>query len=188
MARTLTGLRVKIGLKSNRQADYPDFGSLPVVQASGGDWSFYVDREGEGWHYDQTSGHSEDTPGSPVGQQFGLLIIPEQFAIEAVAAFPTVCTRLTETQTEAFYDNRAHVREADNRQDDNALLSLRQELELLKELAAAGDDVTARRNALRAKLRAAIDPDREEPGIHRNKLKTWIRRKAAHGIVFKEPA
>ena len=95
MPRSLVPIRVTIGLKPNGHALYPDFNTLASVQASGMDWSRYVDIEGIGWHYDKQRGHKVDDLESPFGQQFGVLIVPKVMANEAIAAFPTVVVKLT---------------------------------------------------------------------------------------------
>ena len=85
MATELVGIKVKIGQCGvTGCAKYPDFSKLACVQASPLDWSKYVDVHGLGWHYD-CCGHQEDEDGSPAGMQWGMLIIPETFADEAVA-------------------------------------------------------------------------------------------------------
>jgi len=111
MARELVPLKVKIGIKENGQAKYPDFNQLQVVKDSGMDWSKYVDIQGLGWHYDKTSGHKEETVDSPFGQQWGVLIVPKVFVTEATTTFPDDCTKLTESELEDFYNNKAHAHE-----------------------------------------------------------------------------
>ena len=88
MARNLVPLKVRIGLHGNGHAKYPDFNSLKTIQDIGVDWSVYVDMYGDGWLYDKKSGHRDDTPDSPFGQQWGVLLVPEEFASEAAKAFP----------------------------------------------------------------------------------------------------
>ena len=188
MAVELTAIQVRIGLRPEGGALYPDFNQLPVVQASRRDWTVYVDQEGLGWHYDHTSGHGQDDPPrSPRGIQLGMLVIPEQFAIEAIAQFPTQCSRLTEAQATTFHDDKSQIRMADEDLNAEILNSLRQERELLRDLAAAGDDVTTQVTELQAKTRRALNPDDIEPGKIRNRNRRWATRKTFLNFTYKEP-
>jgi len=157
--RELTPLKVKIGLRVNGHADYPDFNLLQVVQDSGMDWSKYVDAIGLSWHYDKTSGHKEDTQESPHGQQWGVLIIPKEFADQAVAMFSDTCTKLTEAELEDFYNNKATINQADEDFDQKMLdgIKTKQDLGI----------------ALTPHQLKAIDPEDDTPGITKNKKKVW---------------
>lgn len=186
---TLTAIKVKIGLRPNGHHDHPNFGQLAVVQASGLDWAKYVDVNGLGWHYDSISGHQDDDPGSPFGTWLGMLVIPEQFAIEALAEFPTLVTRLTETQCEAFYDNKAHIREEEFRRDEPVLSGIDKDLRLTREILAE-DRTNARAIArlaeIQAELKRALDPDHESPGVRRNLNRKWATKKTKASITYKE--
>ena len=57
--------------------------------------------------YDKVSGHQEETADSPRGQQWGLLLVPDAFAQQAVTRFPAECSILTEAEAEAFYETKA---------------------------------------------------------------------------------
>jgi hypothetical protein len=191
MARSLAAIRVKIGHKPDGMAAYPNFGALAVVAANGMDWSRYVDKEGLGWHYDKTSGHDDDDADSPAGQQWGLLIVPEQFAIEAVAQFPGECTRMTEAECQQFYDDRARVQQADDDRDEAMLTALRAEFNLIKDLLAefpANTKLQDRSTALKTLLQKALDPDDPHPGVRKNVRRRWATFKARAGITFVEPA
>ena len=171
MARELVGIKVKIGLKANGHAKYPTFNDLPIVKASGMDWSKYVDVMGLGWHYDKTSGHKEETQDSPFGQQWGMLIIPEEFATQAVAVFPADVTRLTEVELEDFYDNKAHAHEPDELFDEQVLtgIKMKQDLGI----------------ALTTQQVKALDPNDDTPGIRKNKNKKWANKKSIVGVTIK---
>lgn len=173
MARELVALKVKIGLTEKGTAKYPNFNILPCVQASGLDWGKYIDIYGDvGWHYDRTSGHKEESIDSPLGQQWGMLIIPEIFAIEALINFPDDCTKLTELEVEDFYNNKTHALDADESIDINILqgIKLKQDLGI----------------PLTAQQQAAIDPKDPTPGITENKEKTWAKHKELLNITIKE--
>ena len=188
----LTALRVKIGLRSNGHADHPDFNTLAVVQASGLDWSKYVDSQGLGWHYDKTSGHKDDNGGSPFGSQWGMLVVPETFADEALASFPALCTRLTEVQCTSFYDTKAHAHEEPETRKDTVILGIRHEIDLVKEalvdpnLPDPSSDRTrleSRRDTLRLRLRKALDPVDPTPGVHQNLRRRWVDATARAGVA-----
>jgi len=159
MARELVPLKVKIGIKENGQAKYPDFNQLQVVKDSGMDWSKYVDIQGLGWHYDKTSGHKEETVDSPFGQQWGVLIVPKVFVTEATTTFPDDCTKLTESELEDFYNNKAHAHEPDEKINEKVLqgIQMKQSLGL----------------SLTEQQIKALDPNDNTPGITKNKRKTW---------------
>jgi hypothetical protein len=163
---------VKIGLKPNGHAKYPNFNALAAVQATGMDWAKYVDIHGLSWHYDKTSGHQEDTPDSPWGQQWGVLIVPEEFASQAVAAFPDVCARLTEAGLEAFYDEKAHAHEQDERIDLPVLEGIRAK-------QAIGRPLTPQQEK-------ALDPDDDTPGIRKNPKRKWQDFKRLVNVTIKE--
>lgn len=174
MARELAGIKVKIGLDNKGFAKYPDFNSLTVVKDSGLDWAKYVDVHGLGWHYDDTSGHKDDTLDSPFGQQWGLLMAPETFADEAVAAFPAEVAKLTEVELEDFFDNKAHVNEPDELLDEQVLSGIKLKQDLGQ--------------ALTAQQTKALDPTNDVPGIRQNRRKTWQDYKALKGVTVKKAA
>ena len=155
----LVPIKVKIGLKPNGHAKYPNFNQLPAVISAGMDWSNYVDSLGLGWHYDQTSGHKEATPDSPYGMQWGVLIVPKPFADQAVAMFPAECAKLTEAELEDFYDNKAHINEPDEIFDEKVLNGIQAKRSLGLELTP--------------QQLKAIDPDDDTPGIRKNKRRKW---------------
>lgn len=137
--------------------------------ALAGDWSYYVDRFG-GWHYDKVAGHADHDPdfGSPVGMQWGVLLVPREFAEKAVELFPEVCEPIEEPAAEAFYDVRAHGHEPEMHED-------LEELQKIAALEQLGEDVTDRK-------RRALDPDDPAPGRRRNKRKTWQQYKVQRGV------
>lgn len=172
MARDLVPLKIKIGLKRNGHALYPDFNSLNEVRKSGyEDWSKYIDVMGSGWFYDTCCGHGEDSQDSPNGQQWGVLLVPKKFVVEAVANFPDTCSQLTEAELETFYDNHAASRISDVDVDEKALqpFVVREQL---------GVRLTPEEETAKAK---AIDPDDPTPGLKRNKQKRWTDLKASRG-------
>lgn len=155
----LVPIKVKIGLKSDGHAGYPNFNLLDSSIRDNMDWSKYVDVKGLGWHYDQVSGHKEDTLNSPYGTQYGVLIVPKVFADTAISKFPKEVTKLTELELEDFYDNRSHVYDPDEKIDNLVLegIKLKQDL---------GIPLTANQTK-------ALDPNDLTPGVCKNDSKTW---------------
>ena len=175
--RELAAIKVVISLKTSGAKaghhQYPDFGQLPCVIASGMDWSRYVDVHGEGWHYDKVSGHRDDDADSPFGQQFGMLLVPIEFVEQAVAKFPDTVTRLTEAQCKTFYESRVTARQP-------ALLESVETLQAIAVKRQLGLEETE-------EDRQALDPDHPSPGITRNPRKTWADFKKKCGLTFKKP-
>lgn len=167
----LVPLRIKIGLKGNNQHAFPDFNKIDESFRGNMDWSYYVDKFG-GWHYDQVSGHRDDSPHSPRGQWLGMLFIPEIFAKEAVRLFPAECVILTEGEAEDFYDHYAHINDAEVFEDEKVLQAMVAKKQLGMELSQTDQN--------------ALDPDHPQPGRRINKRKTWQGYKQAEGIVLKE--
>lgn len=156
----LVSLKVRIGTRAKGGgADHPDFNVLPSVRASGMDWSLYVDAHGSGWLYDKCCGHKDDRPDSPRGMQWGLLLVPESFADEAVAAYPALCQRLSEVAAEAFYNEHHGEQLEEYHVNDSVVAAIRAKRE-------AGLPLSVRDVA-------ALDPEKPEPGIRRNKLRTF---------------
>lgn len=181
MATTGVPLKVKIGLRPNGHADHPDWTKLPLAQEPGpGDAEAKVRaHQVVKWKYDKTSGHEDDTPDSPRGMQWGMMCVSEQFASEAETMFPALVTRMTETEAEDFWDNKAHAHIDEFRRDTELLSSLKMELDL----SVAVGEPQARINALKTKIRNAIDPDHAELGLKRNELKRWATAKGVLGIT-----
>lgn len=178
MARSLVALRVEIGLKPNGEADYPAFNTLASVQASGKDWAKYVDTDGDGWLYDavghreEDAGNGADLPASPFGMQWGVLLVPLAFANEAVAAFPTKCTKLTEAELETFFDQRIARDEPDEEIDEEVLHKIK-----------AKDDLGIPRTREDEEALHRTHPRR---GVTENHRKTLARFKAKKGITIDE--
>jgi len=168
----LVALKVRIGQRANKQAEYPDFNALDVVKASGQDWSHYVDVVGGGWHYDKVAGHDVEETDSPRGMQWGCLLVDATFATQAVAAFPKVCSVITETEFADFHDNRAHAHEPDVNEDLDAIQNLTNR-------RALGEAIP------QAEIDKALNPDDPTPGRRRNVGKKWADRKAAMGVTIK---
>jgi len=173
--KNLVPLRVKIGLTPEGRAAYPEFNTLPIIQTSQVDWSVWVDTYGVGWHYDKKYGHREEGPDSPAGQQWGVLLVPEAFATEAVATFPAVCDVLDESSFETFYEERVTAHLPEVIVDEKAIAAFEVKERLGVPLTPA--EVLQRNKAL--------DPDDDTtPGVKRNRLKHWPDFKAVAGIAI----
>ncbi len=171
---TLKGIQVKIGLKSDNGKlvhDFPDFNRITPTVRDNMDWSHYVDKFG-GWHYDKVAGHADDDPTneSPAGTWIGMLLVPEGFATEAIALFPSQVKLWTELECQTFYEQRAHVRQS----------AIKEDVEILQAIVAKRDlGITESQED-----RDALDPDHPALGRRRNKEKTWTGFKTQRGIIF----
>lgn len=171
MPRPLVPIRVTIGLRNGRH-HYPSFNQLPVVQAAGMDWSNYVDAFGLGWHYDRCCGHAVGTPESPVGEQFGCLIVPEMFAVEALTQFPNLVTRFTEAELAAFYDTHCHGLESEEIIDTEVLQGIQAK-------QALGLTLTEDQ-------KRGLDPTNQMPGLRKNLHRHWVDYKALTDTIIVE--
>lgn len=171
MAKLFTPIKVKIGLRADGCANYPDFNVLEVVKNQGMDWSYYVDKFGLGWMYDNLIGHQEDAPDSPLGQQLGVLVIPEGFANEAIELFPEQCSKLTEIELEDFYDNKHAIEFPDEEIDKEVLDAIKAKQDL-------GQPLTP------GQIKA-LDPNDDTIGIRKNKKKRWADFKVLKGVGIK---
>lgn len=125
----LVPLRIRIGRKQGpkgMQNDYPDFNTIDSAIRHGLDWSNYIDTYGTRWHYDKLSGFGEaDIYNPDIAVQYGVFAVPEDFATAALTKFPTKVEKLTEVEFEAFYNDRAHSHESEERYDSGILTVLK---------------------------------------------------------------
>lgn len=168
----LVPIKVTIGLRKDGNADYPDFGLLGIVILSELNWSVYVDQQGSGWLY-SCCGHKEVEPGSPFGQQFGMLLVPATFAAEAAAMYPTIVEILSEVEAETFYDDDVA------KNYDEEILDL-----AIIEAITARDKVTPSLGPRTSHQEKAMDKDDPTPGIRPNWRKTFVQFKAKTGITI----
>ena len=181
-------IKVVIGLRANGYADHPDWTQLDL----GGDTP--EQHQIVKWKYDKTSGHDDDTAESPKGQQLGMMLVSQTFADKAVALFPGVVSRMTETECQDFWDNKAHAHLPEDRINTGLLNALRSEYVLIKELIADLPDGAAktklqnRLTRVRNRALKALDPTNAEDGVRAFTDKTWAKAKAARNITFIEPA
>ncbi len=165
-------LKVKIGLRPNGHADHPDWQQLPL--AANDDPAGHM---GDGWHYDKTSGHKEATADSPVGMQWGLILVTRQFAEEALDTFPDKIEELTEVEAKDFWETKVTAHVPKNRINTEYLVGLKAQYDLLK--------VTKQSiSTIDAQIRAAVDPENSTIGVCKNRMKNWDDAKIALGVVF----
>lgn len=174
----LVPLKVKIGLTNDGAAKYPFFNTLTVVKDAGMDWSKYIDVHGSGWLYD-CCGHKEeqmdgDEWDSPFGQQWGVILVPKDFADEAVIAFPNECEKVNEARVTTFYDDR-HAKDFPEENVNEEALKVFETKESL------GVTLTPTEEIKKAK---AIDPNDPEPGIRKNEKKKWVDYKKLTGVAI----
>lgn len=171
MAKELVPIRVRIGLRTGGHADYPNWSQVlhPENQRPG--------KDGGGWHYDKC-GHTKFDADSPVGTQYGMLLVSSKFADAAVSTFPDRVSIMTEVEAEDFYNNKAYAHIADVKRNMEVLNGLKVEYDLRRIVALD----TA---VIEAQIARAIDPDNVEPGIQRNDEKTWVGFKAKRDISIK---
>lgn len=162
-----SAIKIVIGLSGNRH-QYPDFSTLDVVRQSGLDWSYYVDQNGLGWQYDKCCDHRTHTQESPYGQQFGMLVVEPQFAVEACQMFPDLCVKLTEAEVEDFWNNHAHAHEPDEILNTDILQGIKAKQDLGIELTDG--------------QQRALDANDPSPGITRNTRKVWATAKEQFGV------
>ncbi len=163
-------IKVLIGTNTSGGALYPDFNILASVKDSGMDWSHFVDRRGTGWHYDKCCAHAFDAPGSPIGVQFGMLLVPKEFHDDALANFPAFVTPMDEAAVKEFYDVHAHAHESEENVNERVI-----------------NGITAKQNAgidLTASDMKALDASDPTPGIHKNLNRYWEDHKVLRSIVI----
>ena len=178
MSREGVAIKVKIGLKPSGKgemwADYPDWNKLPLAASTP-----VQNHQIVKWKYDKCCGHQEDSVDSPVGMQWGMMVVTEQFANEAVAMYPDTVSVMTEAEAEDFWNNKACSHIPENRVDSKVLGDLNIELQLR---TALNEDTTA----LKAKIVKALDPTDSEVGLAKEKEKFFADAKGNIGFTIKE--
>lgn len=175
-------IKVRIGLKPGPNGgvhhDYPDWTLLPLagsgskIEKETAVRSHQIER----WRYDKVYGHDDEGPDSPVGMQWGMMIVTRQFADEALLAFPSRVVEMTEVECKDFWDNRCNAHLSDDKWDVDELQGLLTMVQLRKELGLALTQ------SLKDRLQAAMDPDNPMPGIRRRRDRRWEMFKADRKI------
>ena len=167
-------VKVKITLKENGMAKYPDFNKLQCVITAKMDWSNYIDKNGSGWHYDEC-GLKDEEVGSKYGIQYGLILTPETFAKEAVIAFPSLVENMTATEAETFYNDKVHKQESE-------LIVNKERLEEIKLLSDLNISLTTKQQQ---EITDAKNPNNDTSGVIKNKYKKFADYKILKGITIK---
>ena len=175
----LVPIKVKIGLRANGHADHPQWTLLPMIANESQEKQYMP----HGWMYDKNSGHAEsrkdgDQWDSPVGMQWGCLLVTQQFADQAVATFPSLITEITEAEFEDFYNNKVVGHMAENNYNVDVLdgLKLEHDLKVIN-----GEDTAN----VKLRIAKAIDPIDSAPGITKNDNKLWTNRKGKLDVTIK---
>jgi len=181
-------IKVKIGRKreGNRVVnDYPDFNRLHKDLRRDMDWSAFIDTFGTGWFYDKISGFGEaDAENPDPNIQYGMIAVPEDFALAAVDEFPDQVTIEDEVELERFHDERATAHMPDERIDREVLDSIRAKHGITGSLE---DERGRPASRITDSEKKALDPDHPAPGICKNWKKRWADLKARRGIKIVQP-
>lgn len=164
----LVPIKVILKRRSNGEAAWPDFNVIDSAKRQHKPWSKYIDAHGIGWLYDKV-----DNLGTGADHGTACTLIPEEFANEAVAAFPMLVSIMSEADFEIFHDTRAMVRTPTEHLDTDVLQGIiaRRQLEDLGEAGAPSAEIVE----ARAKC---LDPtDQNHRGIRKNLKKKWIDNK-----------
>ncbi len=176
--RTGIAIKVKIGLRPNGHADHPDWTRLPLA-ASGrskvAKEALVSDNQIVKWRYDKLYGHTDEGPDSPVGMQWGLMVVTQKFADEAEIEFPGLIFRLNDVEARDFWENRHFVRQASERIESETLINLKARRDLMS-------DLRQNTTAIDVQIARALDPDDNEPGVRRQMEKTWSGAKTKLGF------
>ena len=176
--RTGVAIKVKIGLRPNGHADHPDWHRLPLAASGSGKVekeALVSDNQIVKWRYDKLYGHTDEGPDSPVGMQWGLMVVTRQFADEAKIVFPDLITEMTEAEAEDFWDNRAHAHVPEDGTDNDVLVGLKARRDLMT-------DLRQNTNNLDVTIAKALDPSDPELGVRQTKDKTWAGAKTKLGF------
>lgn len=174
--RTGVPIKVKIGLKPNGHADYPDWTTLPLEAQDG---EPHQNHQFVKWYYDKTSGHEDDNgTDSPQGMQWGMMIVSDRFASEAVARWPKRVFIMDEAEAQVFWETRCTAHRPRHRVDGNEIVALEAQRKLM---LARGDDITA----LDAEITKALDGNDPRKGVIKVQEKTWEGAKERFKISIK---
>lgn len=170
----LTPIKVKIGLNGEGHAKYPNFNQLSPSVRQNMDWSKFIDAYGSGWLYDSV-GHKEVRSASsefdsPMGEQWAVVLVPNDFATAAEAQFPDDVEVINEARCEDFYDN-CHAADFPDEEINESVLT---GIKLKQDLG----------QALTPTQQKALDPADPTPGIRTNPKKTWAGYKSMKGVTM----
>lgn len=174
--RNLVPIKVKILRKPAPRGavnDYPNFNRIDVSIRKNMDWSAYVDLHGTGWMYSK-EGFGQGTDSQ---SQYSGLLVPADFAREALALFPDRVTEMTEAEWQAFYEDDVMQDSPTENLDTETLQGILARVQLEEKGIAPAPSVE-----LLAARAEALDPDNPRRGINKNRRKKWADVKADRRI------
>jgi hypothetical protein len=167
-------LRIKITKNADGTLNYPDFkGQLSVFQTP--------DYRAPELYTDRTSDCKSDDAHSPLGQMWGLKLVDQAFAQQALTAFPDRVSVLTEAELVDFWEQRVKARMPVQVRAPEELRAMVDELALRREMGQ--DDSAPEVIALKAEMAKALDPDDPTPGVTKQRDKTWADAKRIMGVT-----
>jgi hypothetical protein len=168
-------IKVQIGLRPNGHADHPDWNTLPMVRNNG---EKPEDHMCGGWIYDKSCGHAESRVDSPLGTQWGILIVSEQFADEAVATFSNITEITDEKELRDFIEGRCTAHMDEFRANADVLQSLKAERDLVVDMKKSNTELVD----VNRRIAKAMDVDDPTPGRTKTKGKKWTDMKSERNI------
>jgi len=168
MAIEVVPLKVQINLGPHG-ALYPEFNRLRIVSQSGLDWSQYIDQFSP-WIYDSVSGHRQATEDSELGMQWGMLLVPEEFAKEADERWST-CHLMTAEEAHEFFRARHAYRIPRLTRSVEDMQAVKLEVELHELLEKNATTEAERETHRRRKVKAlgdaakAVDASSTDAGV-----------------------
>lgn len=180
----LVAIRIKVLLRTPKDPSegrmlYPNFNGLAAHVRDDQDWAVYIAQFGS-MHLDKVAGFGVTDVQSPdPNVQWATLLVPEPFAKAALGAFPNEITQLSEVEFNTFYDDRAHINEADQKTDNVVLDGLRSKYGI-----APKDKIVAEAHWDQPD-KDAVDPTHPAAGLVNNPTKTYDRFKDKLGFTVK---
>ncbi len=170
-------IKVQIGLRANGHHDHPNWDLLPLAAVRD---ERPEDHQIVKWHYDKVSGHDQESPGSPRGVWFGMMVVTSVMASEAVATFPGIVTIMSDAEAQDFWENFALINQPDDDMDTDRLIALKARRDLMVAVESSPNDI----NQLDIEIRAALDRnDRGNRGVVKNPRRRWNDAKDHFGFT-----
>lgn len=175
---------LKITITRAEQNNYPPFNDIPVEIRKGLDWAVYIDRHGSGLLYDVKSGFNEVDEENPDPHTLWcFLMVPEDFAREAIARFPGQVMEIDEAEFERCYNERCALHQPDETVDPGTLQGILAQLQIERDFPGVMPPISGEK---RAAMRRALDPADRSPGVRANPNRTYKGFKAMRGLTVAE--
>ncbi len=150
--RILVPIKIKVVKGDETKGESPM--AHPPFRYQGVDIYNLIDRVGIGQHYEKNAGFSfgED-------EQWTMTALPKDIAEAFIIVHPTRVFKMSNSEAQDFYENKAHIDEQDELIDVEIVqgIKLKQDLGLV----------------LTVKQLKALDPNDSTPGIRKNLNKKW---------------